>query len=397
MSVYIVSAKRTPIGKFKGALSSIPAPQLGAAAIQALLEEQKGKFELKNIGECIVGQVLTAGVGQAPARQTALSAGLPVSVPCTTVNKVCGSGLKAVMMACDAIELGRADLILAGGQENMSLAPHILAQARFGSPSLGDWALKDSLIEDGLLNPYDKKHMGSIGEICAKKYNFSKEEQDAFAKSSFEKALQAQEKGWFKEEIAPITLESKRGEKTLVDKDEQASKKDYERIDSARPVFEKGGSITAGNASKINDGAAFVLLASSQAVEKFGLQPLARILGHSAFAQDPHWFTTAPVYSISKLLKQINKELKDTDLFEVNEAFSAVALAVTREADIPMNKLNIHGGAVALGHPIGASGARILTTLLQALKTHKKKIGLASICLGGGEAVSLAVESYTKK
>ena len=393
MSVYLVSAKRTPIGKFKGALSSLPAHHLGAIAIQALLEDQKGKFELKDVEECIVGQVLTAGVGQAPARQTALTAGLPASVSCTTVNKVCGSGLKAVMMACDAIELGRADLVLAGGQESMSLAPHVLPQARFGSPSLGDWVLKDSLMEDGLINPYDKKHMGLIGEMCVKKYNFSKEEQDAFAKNSFEKALKAQEKAWFKEEITPVTLESKRGEKTLVEQDEQPSKKDYERIDRARPVFEKEGSITAGNASKINDGAAFLLLASSQAVEKFGLKPLARVLGQSVFAQDPHWFTTAPIPSIHKLLKQINKELKDIDLFEVNEAFSAVALAVAKEAPIPMDRLNIHGGAVALGHPIGASGARILTTLLHALKTHKKKTGIASICLGGGEAVSLAVES----
>lgn len=393
MSVYIVSAKRTPIGKFKGALSSTPAHQLGAVAIQALLKEQKGKFELKDIDECIAGQVLTAGVGQAPARQTALAAGLPSSVSCTTVNKVCGSGLKAVMMACDAIELGRANLILAGGQENMSLAPHVLPQARSGSPSLGDWILKDSLMEDGLINPYDKKHMGSIGEICAKKYNFSKEEQDAFAKSSFEKTLKAQEESWFQEEMAPVLLESKKGEKTLIDKDEQPSKKDYDRIDTARPVFEKGGSITAGNASKINDGAAFLLLAGSQAVEQFGLQPMARVLGQSVFAQDPHWFTTAPIHSIHRLLKQINKELKDIDLFEVNEAFSAVALAVAKDVPIPKDKLNIHGGAVALGHPIGASGARILTTLLYGLKTCQKKTGIASICLGGGEAVSLAVES----
>ena len=392
MSVYIISAKRTPVGKFKGSLSSLPAHKLGALAIKAILEEQKGKFELKEIDECIAGQVLTAGAGQAPARQSALEAGLPSSVSCTTVNKVCGSGLKAVMMACDAIELGRADLILAGGQESMSLAPHILPQSRFSSPSLGDWALKDSLMEDGLINPYDKKHMGSIGEICAKKYNFSKEEQNAFAKKSFEKALKAQEEGCFKEEIAPVTLESKRGEKTVIDTDEQPSKKDYDRIDSARPVFEKKGSITAGNASKINDGAAFLLLASSKAVERFKLQPLAKILGQSVFAQEPHWFTTAPIHSIHKLLNQTGLKPEDVDLFEVNEAFSAVAMAVAKDVPIPIDKLNIHGGAVALGHPIGASGARILSTLVHALKTHNKKTGLASICLGGGEAVSLAIQ-----
>lgn len=392
MSIYIISAKRTPIGKFKGSLSSLSAHKLGAITIKALLQEQEGKFDLNEVDECIAGQVLTAGAGQAPTRQTALEAGLPSSVSCTTVNKVCGSGLKAVMMACDAIELGRADLVLAGGQESMSLAPHILPQARFGIHSLGDWTLIDSLMEDGLINPYDKKHMGSIGEICAKKYNFNKEEQNDFAKRSFEKTFKAQEEGWFKEEIVPVNLESKKGEKTVVDKDEQPAKKDYDRIDTARPVFEKEGSITAGNASKINDGAAFLLLASSRAVKQFELKPLAQVLGQSVFAQDPHWFTTAPIHSIHKLLKGTDLKLEDIDLFEVNEAFSAVAMAVAREVPIPMEKLNIHGGAVALGHPIGASGARILSTLLYALKTHQKKTGVASICLGGGEAVSMVVQ-----
>ena len=286
MSTYIVSAKRTPIGKFKGNLSSLPATQLGAIAIKAILKEQNKNFDLKNIDECIVGQVLTAGVGQAPARQTSLKAGLPSSVSCTTVNKVCGSGLKAVMMACDTIELGRADLVLAGGQENMSLAPHILAQARFGI-SLGDSTLIDTLLKDGLINPYDKKHMGVIGEICAKKYKFSKEEQNNFAKSSFEKALKAQEKAWFKEEIAPVTLESKKGEKTIIDKDEQPSQKDYERIDTARPVFEKEGSITAGNASKINDGAAFLMLASSKAVKQFGPKTFSKSPWSKCFCSRP--------------------------------------------------------------------------------------------------------------
>jgi len=253
--------------------------------------------------------------------------------------------------------------------------------------------LIDSLLEDGLINPYDKKHMGSIGEICAKKYNFSKEEQNSFAKSSFEKALKAQEKGWFKEEIAPVILESKRGEKTVIDRDEQPSETDYKRIDRARPVFEKDGSITAGNASKINDGAAFLLLASSKAVERFNLKPLAKVLGQRVFAQEPHWFTTAPIHSIRKLLEQTKLKLEDVDLFEVNEAFSVVALAVAKDVPIPPEKLNIHGGAVAMGHPIGASGARILSTLIYALKTHQKKTGVASICLGGGEAVSLAVQS----
>lgn len=391
MSVYIVSAKRTPIGKFKGALSSLPAPKLGAIAVKAILEEQKNKFELKEIDECITGQVLTAGVGQAPARQTALESGLPSSVSCTTVNKVCGSGLKAVMMACDSIELGRAHLIVAGGQESMSQAPHILSRSRVGTP-LGDWVLTDSLLEDGLINPYDKKHMGVIGEMCVKKYNFSREKQDAFAKSSFEKYFKAQENNYFKKEITAVTLQQKKSESLVVDQDEQPSKKDYDRIDGARPVFEKEGSITAGNASKINDGAAFLLLASEKAVQKFKLKPLAKVLGQSVFAQEPHWFTTAPIHSIHKLLKQTGLKLEEIDLFEVNEAFSAVALAVSKDVPIPMEKLNVHGGAVALGHPIGASGARILSTLIYALKTHQKKRGIASICLGGGEAISLAVE-----
>ena len=390
MPVYIISAQRTPIGKFKGALSSAPAVELGSIVIKALLKEQE--FDSSKIDECIVGQVLTAGSGQAPARQTALLAGLDSSTVCTTVNKVCGSGLKAVQMACDSIELERSDLVIAGGQENMSLAPHLLAKARFGA-NLGDWPLIDSLLLDGLINPYDNKHMGSIGEMCAKKYNFSKEEQDAFAKSSFEKSLKAQEKAWFKEEIAPVLLKVKKGETIQIDKDEQPSQKDYGRIDTARPVFEKEGTITAGNASKINDGAAFLLLASEKAVKKYNLEPMACILGQSVFAQDPHWFTTAPIHSIHKLIEQSQLKLKEIDLFEVNEAFSAVALAVAKEVPIPKEKLNIHGGAVALGHPIGASGARILTTLVHALKTHKKKKGIASICLGGGEACSLAIES----
>ncbi|MDE0092388.1 MAG: thiolase family protein [Oligoflexia bacterium] len=392
MSVYIISAKRTPIGKFKGALSGLSATELGSIVVRALLKEQEEKISSKQIDECIVGQVLTAGAGQAPARQTALRAGLEASTACTTVNKVCGSGLKAVQMACDSIQLGRSDLVIAGGQENMSLAPHLLAKARLGSP-LGDWPLIDSLLEDGLINPYDKKHMGSIGEICAKKYNFSKEKQDNFAKTSFEKTLKAQQKGWFEAEIVPILLEQKRGEPRREDKDEQPSQKDYGRIETARPVFEKEGTITAGNASKINDGAAFLLLASEKAVKDYHLKPMACILGQSVFAQDPHWFTTAPIHSIHKLIKQSQLQLEEIDLFEVNEAFSAVALAVAKDVPIPQEKFNVHGGAVALGHPIGASGARILTTLVHALKTHQKKKGIASICLGGGEACSLAVEN----
>ena len=392
MSVYIVGAKRTPIGKFKGSLSQIPATELGSLTIKALLKEQEGKIEAKDIQECLVGQVLTAGVGQAPARQTALGAGLSDSTACATVNKVCGSGLKAVQMAQDSIELGRADLVVAGGQENMSLAPHLLSKSRLGAIHLGDWPLTDSLMEDGLLNPYDRKHMGQIGELCADKYSFTKEEQDQFAKQSFQRALKAQKEGFFNEEICPVKIKNKK-EEILFDRDEQVSQKDHDRIDTARPVFEKEGSITAGNASKINDGSAFLLLASEKIVKEKNLKPMARILGQSVFSHSAHWFTTAPIHSIHKLLKQTGLKLGEIDLFEVNEAFSVVALAVAKETPIPLEKLNVHGGAVALGHPIGASGARILTTLLYALKAHQKKKGVASICLGGGEACSLAVEA----
>ena len=390
MSVYILNAKRTPVGKFRGSLSQIAATELGSITIKALLEEQKDKIKATDVEECLVGQVLTAGVGQAPARQTALGAGLPDSTACTTINKVCGSGLKAIQMACDSIELGRADVIVAGGQENMSLAPHLLTQSR-GGFHLGNVSLIDSLMEDGLINPSDRKHMGQIGELCAEKYSFTQKEQDEFAKTSYQKALKAQKEAWFKEEISPVLIKNKK-EDLVFDRDEQVSQKDLDRIDTARPVFEKEGTITAGNASKINDGAAFLLLASETFVRENNLKPLARVLGHSVFSHSAQWFTTAPIHSIHKLLKQLKLSLDQVDLFEVNEAFSVVALAVAKETPIPLEKLNVHGGAVALGHPIGASGARILTTLLYALKTHQKKIGVASICLGGGEACSLAIE-----
>ncbi|MBC6415421.1 MAG: thiolase family protein [Bdellovibrionales bacterium] len=391
MSVYILSAKRTALGKFKGSLSQIPATKLGSLTIKSILKEQKDKIHPKDIGECIVGQVLTAGSGQAPARQTALGADLESSTHCLTINKVCGSGLKAVQMASDSIELNRSHLALAGGQENMSLAPHILKNSRLGMIHLGDCFLTDSLLEDGLINPFDHKHMGYLAELCVKKYCLSKGQQDHFAKQSFKKALQAQGKGAFKNEITPIFLKTKK-EEIIFNQDEQVCQKDLDRIDTARAVFKKEGSITAGNASKINDGASFLLLASEKIVKEKKLKPIARILGQSVFAHDPHWFTTAPIHSIRKLLKSTGLKVEDVDLFEVNEAFSAVALAIAQEIPIPLEKLNVHGGAVALGHPIGASGARILTTLLHALKTHSKKIGLASICLGGGEACSLAVE-----
>ena len=389
MSVYIISAKRTPIGRFQGALSSVPATELGATLISDLLKDQP--IPPEKVEECLVGQVLTAGVGQAPARQTAIRGGLPFSTPCVTVNKVCGSGLKAIMMACDSIELKRTEVAVAGGQENMSLAPHILQRSRVGI-SLGSASLQDTILEDGLLNPYDKRHMGVIGEVCAEKYGISREEQDAFAKGSYEKALKAQKQGWFKEEIASVSVKRKSGE-TSVSEDEEPARARFEKMAQLPTVFKKNGTITPANASKINDGAALCLLAGERAVKNHNLKPMARIIAQGVFAQDPEWFTTAPVQSTRRVLKQAQLKLEDIDLFEVNEAFSVVALTVARETPIPLDKLNIHGGAVALGHPIGASGARILTTLVHALKTHNKKRGLASICLGGGEALSLIVEN----
>ena len=389
MPVYIVSAKRTPIGRFQGALSHIPATNLGAIVLSDLLKSQPVPPE--KIDECLMGQVLTAGVGQAPARQTAIRGGLPSSTPCVTVNKVCGSGLKAVMMACDSIELKRAELVVAGGQESMSLAPHILQKSRQGQ-SLGAASLQDTILEDGLLNPYDNRHMGVIGEVCAEKYGISRKEQDEFARSSYEKALNAQKKGWFREEITPVIVKKKSTEME-VSEDEEPARVRFEKMAQLPTIFKKNGTITPANASKINDGAALCLLANEQAVKTYNLKPLARVVAQSVFAQDPEWFTTAPVQSIHKVLKQARLKLEDIDLFEVNEAFSVVALTAARETPIPPEKLNIHGGAVALGHPIGASGARILTTLVYALKNHNKKRGLASICLGGGEALSLIVEN----
>ena len=389
MPVYIVSAKRTPIGRFQGSFSHIPATELGAIVLSDILKEQS--IPPEKVEECLVGQVLTAGSGQAPARQTAIRGGLSPSTPCVTVNKVCGSGLKAIMMACDSIELKRAELVIAGGQESMSLAPHILSGSRKGI-SLGPTTLKDSLLEDGLLNPYDNRHMGVIGEVCAEKYKISREEQDEFAKSSYEKALQAQEKGWFKDEIVPVTVKEKAKE-INISEDEEPARARFEKMAQLPTIFKKNGTITPANASKINDGASLCLLANEEAVKTYGLRPLARVISQGVFAQDPEWFTTAPVQSTRKVLKQAQLKLEDVDLFEVNEAFSVVALAVAKETPISLDRLNIHGGAVALGHPIGASGARILTTLVHALKTHNKKRGLASICLGGGEALSLIVEN----
>ena len=393
MNTYILSAKRTPIGAFMGAISSVPAPRLGAEVIPYLLKKKGSNMAvpLGDIEECFMGQVLTAGSGQAPARQAALFAGLKNSTQCMTVNKVCGSGLKAIMLAQDSISLNRSDVVVAGGQENMSLTPYYLPKARSGL-RLGAGSVEDGIIKDGLWDPYHDFHMGNAGEICAREYKISRESQDQFAVNSYQKAQKAQKKGWFQKEI--ISIDVKMGRKTFsVDKDEEPEKVLFDKVSKLKPVFEKEGSITAANASKINDGAAACLLISEQYMKSEKKKPMARIIAQGTFAQAPEYFTTAPVHAIKNCLQNAGMNLSDIDLFEINEAFSVVALAISKQLNIPEEKLNVHGGAVALGHPIGASGARILTTLVYALAQHNKKYGMAGVCLGGGEAVAVLVEN----
>ncbi len=395
MSVYILSAKRTAIGSFMGKLSSVPAPRLGAKLISALTDISLGREHSappEDIKECIMGQVLTAGSGQAPARQAALYAGLKNSTQCMTVNKVCGSGLKAVMLACDSVLLKKTDVAIAGGQENMSLAPYLVPRAGL---RLGHTEMQDSLIKDGLWDPYHDFQMGKAGEICAREYKISREEQDAFAVKSYKKALRALKEGWFKEETLPV--EVKTGKKTfLVTEDEEPGKVIFEKIPHLKPVFEKSGSITPANASKINDGAGALLLASKTYIKSEKKKPLARIIAGASFSKEPKHFTTAPVQAVRDSLKNAGLKLSDIDLFEINEAFAVQTLAVSKELGIPKEKLNIQGGAVALGHPIGASGARILITLVYALRRLGLRFGLASICIGGGEALSLLVDARIK-
>ena len=389
---YILSAQRTPIGSFQGVLGSVPAPQLGATAIKSALKAAHVPPE--DVQEVIFGQVLTAGVGQAPARQAALGAGIPTSAPCMTINKVCGSGLKTVMMANDSIRLGHADVVVAGGQENMTLAPHLMENARAGY-RMGNVQMTDSMIKDGLWDPYNNFHMGNAAEICVKEYKFTREEQDKYAKESYELAAKAQANGSFKNEIAPVEITVK--DKTnVIDTDEEPTKVKYDKIPGLKPAFAKDGTITAANASKINDGAAAVVLASEKYVKSKNLKPIAKIVGQGTFAQDPKWFTTAPVNAIRKACEAANLKVEQIDLFEINEAFAVVTMAAMKDLNIPRSKVNVHGGAIALGHPIGGSGARVLTTLLHALKSHNKKYGLATLCIGGGEGVAVIVENLAE-
>jgi len=387
-NVVIVSAVRTPVASFQGALSSLPAPKLGATAIKEALN--RAKVSPDEIDECIMGEVLTAGVGQAPARQAALFAGLKNSTPCMTINKVCGSGLKAVMLAADSLQLGHTKIAVAGGQENMSMAPHLLENSRAGY-RMGPATIVDSMIKDGLWDPYNNFHMGSAAEICVKENHFTREQQDAFAIESYKKAQTAINSGAFKNEIAPVTIESKKGNVT-VDKDEEPFNTNFDKIPGLRPAFEKDGTITAANASKINDGAAAMVLMTESTAKARGAKPLAKILAHATYAHDPKYFTTAPVGAIKKALQKANLKTAEIDLWEINEAFAVVTQVAMKELEIPAEKVNVYGGAVAIGHPIGASGARIMTTLVHALHSKNKRYGLATLCIGGGEAVAVIVE-----
>ena len=388
MSVVIVGAKRTALGALLGQFTGVPAPVLGAAAIKAALEQSGVAAD--EVSEVIMGCVLPAGLGQAPARQAAIAAGISLAAGATTINKVCGSGMKAVMLGHDLIKAGSAEVVVAGGMESMTNAPHLLNGSRTGI-RFGSAEMLDHMAWDGLTNPYDKQPMGGFGELCADKYQFTREEQDAFAAESVRRALAAQADGSFKAEIAPVTVSTRKGE-VVFDSDEQPGKCDISKIPALKPAFKKDGTITAASSSSINDGAAaLVLMSESQATSK-GLKPLARIIAHSTHSQAPEWFTTAPVAAIEKVLKKAGWTVADVDLFEVNEAFATVAMAPMRELGIPHAKLNIHGGACALGHPIGASGARLIVTLINALVKTGGKKGIASLCIGGGEATAIAIE-----
>ena len=387
--IIIAGAVRTPIGAFNGALSNIPATGLGSIAINGAISG--AGIKPADVGEVIMGNALSAGIGQAPARQAAIGAGLPYGVNCLAVNKVCGSGLKAVMLAAQAIALGDADIIVAGGMENMSRTPHLLEKARFGY-RMGNGEIIDSMIKDGLWDVYNNLHMGSCAEIVAEKYKISREDQDRYGLQSYKRAIDAQKNGCFNDEIIPITLPAGRDKFKSLTMDEEPTRHDFARFAELSPVFKEGGSITAGNSSKISDGAAAVVVMSLDKAKELGIQPMARIVAYSSQGVEPEMFSIAPVGAIKKVLEKTGLGLKDIDLFEINEAFAASMLAVIKELDLDEAKLNIHGGAVALGHPIGASGARILTTLLYAMKRKNAKRGIAAICIGGGEAVAMLVE-----
>jgi acetyl-CoA C-acetyltransferase len=387
--VVIVSGARTPIGSFQGALSSVSAPKLGAVAIRAALE--RGGVPGDAVGEVYMGCVLPAGLGQAPARQAAMGAGVPPSVGAVTVNKVCGSGLKAVVLGANALATGEHDVVVAGGMESMTNAPFLLPKAREGL-RLGHAQVIDSLIQDGLWDAYKNVHMGDCGELCAREKGITRADQDAFAAESYRRALAAQAAGKFRGEIVGVEVPARKGPPTIVDTDEEPGRGDIEKLPTLRPAFQKEGTITAGNASSINDGAAALVLAGADVAKAGGWKPLARVVGVAGHAQAPEWFTTAPAFAIEKLLARVGWKKDDVDLWEINEAFAVVSVVNNRMLGLDPAKVNVWGGAVALGHPIGASGARVLVTLLAALRDAGKKRGIASLCIGGGEGIALAIE-----
>lgn len=388
-NVVIVEAKRTPLGAFGGSLSSFSAPELGSMAIIEVLKSAGLKPD--DVNEVVLGNVLTAGVGQAPARQAALKAGLSELTPSTTINKVCASGMKSIMIAANQIQLEEADIIVAGGMESMSNTPYYLPKHRFGS-KLGHAKIEDGIIKDGLWDVYNDFHMGNAAEICAKECNISREQQDEFAITSYKRAISAHENGYFDDEIITVKVTDRKGNVTEVEMDEELKKVNYDKIPDLKPVFDREGTVTAANASSINDGAAAVLVMSEEKAKELGLKPMAKIVSQASAAKSPEWFTTAPSDAIPKALKRAGLDKSEMDLFEINEAFSVVSLANNQIMELDPEKVNIHGGAVSIGHPIGCSGARIVVTLLHALRRTGGTFGCAGICNGGGGASAMVVE-----
>jgi len=387
--IVILSAVRTPIGAFQGALSGLPAHQLGARALEAAFA--RANVEPGQIQQVYMGNVLSAGQGQAPARQATLGAGCPVSTGAITLNKVCGSAMRAIMSAANDLRCGDFDLVAAGGMESMSQAPYLAARVRDGL-RLGHGQLIDSMIHDGLWDPYGDKHMGNCAELCASEYDFSREEQDEFSLESYRRARAAWESGASASEVVAVVVPQRKGDPVAVEQDEEPSKADLSRMATLRPAFQKDGTVTAANSSKINDGAAALVLTTAEKAAQMGLRPLARIVAQSSIAQEPERFTTAPVGAVRTMLERAGVEASDVDLWEVNEAFAVVAMAFQRELNVSPDVVNVRGGAVALGHPIGASGARIVVTLLDAMRERNARRGVAAICIGGGEATALMIE-----
>ena len=387
--VVIVSAVRTPIGSFLGSLSNIPAPKLGAIAIKGAID--KIGLDAKLVDEVYMGNVAQAGLGQAPAKQAAIFAGIPNTVPCTTINKICASGMKSIMLAAQAIQCSDADIVVAGGMENMSMIPHYM-QARKGQ-KFGDIKIEDGLLKDGLVNVYDGKHMGTCGDACAKEYNFSREDQDSFAITSYNRSAKAWKEGKFDNEIVPVEIPQRKGDPILFKEDEEYKNVKMDKIPNLRPAFNKDGTVTAANASTLNDGAAALVMMSEEKANELNLKPLAIIRGYADASQEPEWFTTTPAKAIPKALKKANIDAKQVEYYELNEAFSVVGLVNIKLLNLDPDKVNINGGAVSLGHPLGCSGARIMVTLINVLKQNNSKIGVAGICNGGGGASAMVIEN----